>query len=555
MATVAELVAVLGLRVDKHSFNAGETAIARLKEAALTIFSIEAGKRAYEFFKGVVHHALETASSLERMAAQTGVGTDALQQLGYAAYQADISQGELSIGLRFLSRNLQAAAKGGKEAKKAFADILGKKFNAKKAGSLDTVLMDLADGFARMPDGAKKTALAMQVFGRSGATLIPLLNKGRGGIKQLREEFVALGGQLDEESLAKLGELEESQKRLEVIWQGIKNQIAVALVPFLSEVADKMKAWVQANREMIKQRLASIMHAIVKAALIAGKIMARLVKLFEWLVDHPGLVKILLGVAAAIKAIGFAASATSAVAGLWKWLSKLGGAAPSLAATANEIERIARATNEGWKVPGGGGPGGGPGGGTPMGGAGKFGKVKRALKYAGVIGAGVAGATYLGVKYNKQLTGGLEKVGLHGAAQYFGGNYGKTGESVEEYAAELVRLQNLSPEKAMEVSLRAHGKKSKRAGTPLHGVASTASRVPSWMRGGYQQPGAGLAVRATAAGREKRLTPTVQQTNTITIQSTGDPAKDRRALEDMMRKQREQLAREIASAIPGAPPP
>ena len=47
----------------------------------------------------------------------------------------------------------------------------------------NAVFLDIADRFGRMQDGATKSALAMQVFGKSGAELIPLLNSGRDGLK------------------------------------------------------------------------------------------------------------------------------------------------------------------------------------------------------------------------------------------------------------------------------------------------------------------------------------------------------------------------------------
>ena len=59
----------------------------------------------------------------------------------------------------------------------------------------------IADKFAVMKDGSEKTALALDLFGRAGAKLIPMLNEGSAGISELQEEARALGIVLGKEDL------------------------------------------------------------------------------------------------------------------------------------------------------------------------------------------------------------------------------------------------------------------------------------------------------------------------------------------------------------------
>lgn len=40
-----------------------------------------------------------------------------------------------------------------------------------------------------MPDGAEKSALAMQLFGKNGMAMLPFLNKGAAGIQELMTRF------------------------------------------------------------------------------------------------------------------------------------------------------------------------------------------------------------------------------------------------------------------------------------------------------------------------------------------------------------------------------
>jgi len=59
--------------------------------------------------------------------------------------------------------------------------------------SAEQVLLDLADKFAAMPDGATKAALALRLFGKEGVGIIPFLNQGREGLTALKEEVLYLG--------------------------------------------------------------------------------------------------------------------------------------------------------------------------------------------------------------------------------------------------------------------------------------------------------------------------------------------------------------------------
>jgi hypothetical protein len=50
----------------------------------------------------------------------------------------------------------------------------------------DAVLLDIANKFKTMTNPVEKTALAMKLFGRSGAELVPLLSKGGDAIEELK---------------------------------------------------------------------------------------------------------------------------------------------------------------------------------------------------------------------------------------------------------------------------------------------------------------------------------------------------------------------------------
>jgi hypothetical protein len=88
------------------------------------------------------------------------------------------------------------------------------------------VLLEISNKFKAMPDGVGKTAIALQLFGKSGAEMIPILNQGGAALEKMK---VAMTG-----DFAKAAD--EYDKRLKGIAGGVGKlgtEIAVSLLPVL----------------------------------------------------------------------------------------------------------------------------------------------------------------------------------------------------------------------------------------------------------------------------------------------------------------------------------
>lgn len=101
----------------------------------------------------------------------------------------------------------------------------------------EKTLGGVADRFKAMPDGVEKSALAMELFGKSGKDMIPLLNKGRDGLKEMGDEAARMGLVFDDKALASAKRLRDAQKDLREAFEGAKNSIGLAFLPVLANVA------------------------------------------------------------------------------------------------------------------------------------------------------------------------------------------------------------------------------------------------------------------------------------------------------------------------------
>lgn len=196
-----------------------------------------------------VRNAVDRLDALDDLAEKFGVSASKLSAYGYASEIAGTSQEAFADGLGKLTKNLAAAAGGSAQQAAAFRAIGVETKNADGSlRSIDEVLLDVADRFAGYGNGAEKAALAQQLFGKSGADLIPVLNRGRAGINDLVGEAERLGLVMSDEAAASAAELNDNLMRLNLAGQGLYNRIASDLAPALANLAEQMtKALEQGN--------------------------------------------------------------------------------------------------------------------------------------------------------------------------------------------------------------------------------------------------------------------------------------------------------------------
>lgn len=183
--------------------------------------------------------AVDTADAFSKMAQKTGVAVEQLRELNYAAALSDVSTEALGTGLRKLSINMAAAAGGGKEQAAIFA-ALG--ISVKDAsGSLkgaDTVLKEVAGQFANFKDGPEKAALAVQLFGKSGVDMIPLLNAGSTGLSEMAQEARDLGAVFSGDLGKQAEAFNDNLTRIGIAGQRTGYAVATELLPTLNMLAE-----------------------------------------------------------------------------------------------------------------------------------------------------------------------------------------------------------------------------------------------------------------------------------------------------------------------------
>jgi hypothetical protein len=187
----------------------------------------------------LVKSSINTMDNMAKLARSVGTTTESLSALTFAAKLSGVTQEELGASLAKLARTASEASMGSATAARGF-DALGISVQGVdgKLKNTDVLLAEIAEGFSRMEDGATKTALAQDLFGRSGAKLISLLNGGEKGLKAFREEAERLGVVINTESAVAAELFNDNLTRLQTRVSGLGISIANELLPTLNELTN-----------------------------------------------------------------------------------------------------------------------------------------------------------------------------------------------------------------------------------------------------------------------------------------------------------------------------
>ncbi|KGD52021.1 prophage tail length tape measure family protein [Burkholderia pseudomallei] len=171
----------------------------------------------------------------------TGASTDAIQQWVFAAHASGVNAKETVESFSKLADVQNRAVHGNKVAAEAFA-ALGISLNTLKTSSPNDLLAKIADAFHNSADGAGKAAVANELFGASGANLIPLLDRGSAGLAQLgaeaRNAGAIIGGETIEQMAAMKEQMDLAHARMEAMSMSAKTVLLPTILNLTSALSD-----------------------------------------------------------------------------------------------------------------------------------------------------------------------------------------------------------------------------------------------------------------------------------------------------------------------------
>ena len=178
--------------------------------------------------------AIDNADELSKVSQKMGITVEALSRLQYAAKLSGVELSGLQTGMNALARNMAAGSEAFTQLGVAITNSDG------TLRSSVSVIGDIADRFAGMEDGATKTALALGIFGRAGADLIPLLNGGSAGLAAMAQEADNVGATISGTTAKAAERFNDTLSKIEATMGGVVNKVMAAALPALQSLADTL---------------------------------------------------------------------------------------------------------------------------------------------------------------------------------------------------------------------------------------------------------------------------------------------------------------------------
>ena len=251
-------------------------------KAAFSLIStgVNVAKKAYEDFIG---STVTLADDLMVQADITGLSTDALQEYAYMAELVDTDVSTITGAMAKLTKNMATASKGTGDAYNAF-EKLGVAITDENGELRDanTVFQEAIAALGNMDNETEANALAMQIMGKSAMELNPLINAGADAIEEYREQAHEMGYVIDNETLQALGGVDDTMQILKNQFDAVKNQIAVALLPYVEEITTAFLEWARSvDWEKVGQIIRKVMDGIAKAINAVIPIIKTLIDWFQ----------------------------------------------------------------------------------------------------------------------------------------------------------------------------------------------------------------------------------------------------------------------------------
>lgn len=219
---------------------------------------------------------LELADRIGKLSQTTGLSVEQLSRLRFQAELTGTNFEAIAKGVVKFQRSMYDAQQGLATQRDAFDDLgVSIVDNQGMLRETDAVMGDMAEAFKHMEDGAKKSALAQVLIGRAGSQMIPFLNAGRDGLKEMADEADALGVTLDGKLTAAAEATNDNISRLKAGLEGVFLRVMAQALPVLERFTKNLVAWAKdsENVEKSMKGIADAMKVLSTVATVVGGVL------------------------------------------------------------------------------------------------------------------------------------------------------------------------------------------------------------------------------------------------------------------------------------------
>lgn len=202
--------------------------------SALTNFAVNAASQAVNKLADMTAQAFKTIDATAKLAESFDANINGLRGITYAGDLAGASAEEVGNAFGFMTKFLGDALNGEEKNIESINKLGLSLFDLTKVES-DQAFLDIAEAIAKIPTAGQRAASAMDVFGKSGKKLLPLIMSD---IKAAQEEFRQMGGFLKEGDAKGIESANDAVSKLVTQITILVETIATRIAPAIEKAAN-----------------------------------------------------------------------------------------------------------------------------------------------------------------------------------------------------------------------------------------------------------------------------------------------------------------------------
>lgn len=187
-------------------------------------------------FAAFVRGAVDAADKLNDLSKATGVGAVTLGGIGFAAQQAGTDIEGVAKAFGKFNIFVADAQAGNEKAVDTFRK-LGISFDEIKSNRPEELFAKVATAFSGFEDDANKAAGANLIFGKTFASVLPLLDEGGDSLRKNIGYYQRYSGVTDDLVRAS-DQFNDSMTKLKLLNQALANQLAANLLPAMQKFVE-----------------------------------------------------------------------------------------------------------------------------------------------------------------------------------------------------------------------------------------------------------------------------------------------------------------------------
>ena len=257
-------------KTDKKAEGLGKKLLGAGKKAGQFALALGAGAVAGgAALFGMATKAAESTDRIDKLSQKIGISRQGFQEWDFILSQSGTSIEKMQVGMKTMVQRMDESIAGTGKGAEAFnklgIEVTDLNGNLK---SQEQVFEETVKKMQEMPEGAEKSQLAFEMFGKAGLELMPLLNSTGGSVDELKQKANDLGLVLSDDAIDAGVQFTDTMDQMKRSLGAMGTEIGVAVMPIVQAAAD----WVIANMPQIKEVASVVFNGIADFVRMASDI-------------------------------------------------------------------------------------------------------------------------------------------------------------------------------------------------------------------------------------------------------------------------------------------